>query len=1062
MILEIKNSLGVFEPLDLFEDFEIKYNHQYEDYDTIGGNKIPYTNKFKIPQTKRNRNLCGVPFDVTYPAAQSLDGRASYSDGSVAFYFITDIERQVVNVLEPYIEISIIDLISKAISDLNKFKMSELMANVEFDLGKDNYVFGDQAGLTTDDKYFLFPFINFNNKSTIFAYDAKRGINQLQPTFVVGKLIKNIFNHVGITVGSDFLNLNDQIASGIRANELGLTIPCDLMTNTQDVISNVESGFAVTTILTTVPNRMLTSVSTERLIGVGTSFPCSTRIAPDLWFNPPTTVSATLNYDWITTKLVDSLIPSTAMEGKFCSMVDGIIDITFKSNNKALKPRVWLGELNNEAQGLSGLTLMRKITSVTTSPPTLAVKAVISDYIRSEVATSLGSHQEISTSYDSTQAKRIGTANYIGVTANGASQLLEYEIVIDDNITIDFDVKANQDIEIGLILTPETEGTTEEINYLIDDNYGDEYSVKCIISDDYIQYNIITNASPDYPDAYWDIHTGYWGYPSGVNRQQFTMSMAVRTPHAIPSGLNATDSLFVNNYIYTANSLVNMGESMKTIKDYTLLEVVKMVMNRFNLRLFTKSNGTIYVDSYKNMLSGENLIIDHLIDEGIDVEFKINQNGILSMRDDNPSFYDENFNKLDKYIVEQERRDEIQFNFLSSISSQKMFEDTYDNSGYDLLKWKNSTNFWGVADRKQVLSNELKPFFSFIQDGKSVPVWFPMNECTYGRPYTNTQYPDDEYNVGFYNHFEHVDSEHAVLKTEISNIHESTGFKLVSFIDNNLVIGNDNLYKKTWYSSIKDQMDKEAVNVSIEIYVDEINVKKLMDFPTVIYKSKEWLFKGFNGFPLHTANGGVCSINLIEKKEWITDVNPDNVTGFVAVENAPSIDLSWNAATPSGSIDYYRLERRVGIGTYELLVIGGVNGISYTDTDIIDGNEYTYRIVAVSFTGFWSPTWAYSDIISINSTIPNDVTNVTTWANYVTQLPSNNVNWSYDNSIPRQDFVVEFSVNGGAYTSLVTTTYFTINHLNVTVGSNYQYRVKARNSYLVLSANWALSNVLTV
>ena len=159
MILQLKNSQGVFQPLDLFEDFEVKYNHQYQDYKEVSGNRIPYTNKFKIPLTPRNRSLCGVPFDATYPLAQSVDGRALYNDGTVAFSFVTDIERQVINVLEPYIEISIIDLISKAVSDLNKWKMSDLMSGITFNLNTDTWMFGDQTDLTDTDKFFLFSYM---------------------------------------------------------------------------------------------------------------------------------------------------------------------------------------------------------------------------------------------------------------------------------------------------------------------------------------------------------------------------------------------------------------------------------------------------------------------------------------------------------------------------------------------------------------------------------------------------------------------------------------------------------------------------------------------------------------------------------------------------------------------------------------------------------------------------------------------------------------------------------------------------------------------------------------
>ena len=168
--------------------------------------------------------------------------------------------------------------------------------------------------------------------------------------------------------------------------------------------------------------------------------------------------------------------------------------------------------------------------------------------------------------------------------------------------------------------------------------------------------------------------------------------------------------------------------------------ILKMVMERFNLQFYTDSLGVLHLDTYQNMLSGETLLIDHLINEDINVEYTQNDNGIISVRDSNPSFYDEKFNLLDKFVVSEEKRDEISLSFQSAIVGKKMYEDVYDGSGYDLLKWVNQTNFWGTADRRQVEPKDLKPMFSFVINGNNTPVYMPITYCTYAAPLVSENY----------------------------------------------------------------------------------------------------------------------------------------------------------------------------------------------------------------------------------------------------------------------------------------------------------------------------------
>ena len=252
MILQLKTetSPGVFiyKPLDVFEDFEVMYNHQFEDYKSLAGRKIPYTNKFKIPTTPNNRVLCGLPIDANYPVSRDVDGKMFYSNGLIAFDFIASIEGQQIDVLQPYIEISVIDIISNALKELGKWKMSDFFADVNntqrryVDLTTDVFVYGANNSTNTSlDEMFTFPFYNFNNKNVMFAYDPMRKLSQLQPTFTLWKLIENIFSFVGIDVQSDFLKLDNELYPGIKANELGIG-PGTLISNYEEILMILDNS----------------------------------------------------------------------------------------------------------------------------------------------------------------------------------------------------------------------------------------------------------------------------------------------------------------------------------------------------------------------------------------------------------------------------------------------------------------------------------------------------------------------------------------------------------------------------------------------------------------------------------------------------------------------------------------------------------------------------------------------------------------------------------------------------------------------------------------------------
>jgi hypothetical protein len=871
MVVQIKNNLGVFEPLDIFEDFEIRYNHQYDDYNEVGGKRIPYTNKFKIPLTDRNRYLCGIPFDATYPLFHSVAGRMLYSSGTVAFNFIADIEKQTINVLEPYIEISIIDLISKALSDLSKWKMSDLMAGNTFNISTDTWMFGTQADLTTSERYFLFPYFNFNNKNAVFAYDANRHICQLQPTFILNKLVDKIFGYVGQSVDSDFLNLDNQLYTGINANELGMMIPCILKTNSNYEFSANQyfTGWA------TSYGDSYSGVSTERVIGVPSIMNTSSRmVTTDFLQAGVEAEPLKMNYDWRSDITFNGQAYGDPLGRKFTSMVDGKLKIKITSNNTAIKPRVGFGRLrNSDATGLNNWLYVTAMDSLT--PQDLDVKIVQCNM--EDVSYGflfVGGSFETSDSYDIKTAQSVGTAVFAGVVDG----VILYDIVFNQESNVVFDVEANEDIELGLVLTSKTSEPMIEKFYATDSYDSGSYIYNLKIGDGYIEYERV-DGSPK-PDTYYDQQLLIYTKLSGANMYPTTFTYSYEEETEIPSGFSGIDingDLNREN-VWINNCVVDMGLSMKSVKDYTLLEIIKMIMERYNLQLYTKSDGTIHLDTAKNRMSGYELPIDHLIDEGIDVEFTFSENGILSIRDGNPSFYEDKFNLLDKLQISDYKRDEISVSFNSAIVSDKMFVDKYDGSGYDLLEYGHDTNFWGVTDRAQLTPKDLSPTFLFLKAG-STPVYFPFNNCSYS--YYDPD-PDSTFaDFGFYNSFHHIPTIHPTLSLEATNVHPN-GFKLYSFEKNALIAGDNNLYKMTWYPEIMNKMNDESVIMSLQIYVSEFTLAKLMDFADIYYKGQKWTLQGFNNYPLSDMSGGVCDITIIKQKDWtipppviVTDTDSD-------------------------------------------------------------------------------------------------------------------------------------------------------------------------------------------
>lgn len=853
-------------PLDTFEDFEVKYNHQFEDYSTIGGRTMPYTSSFKIPTTENNRLLTTVDNDLAFPINKKADGRMLYNDGTVAFEFIADIDGHVTNVLQPYIKISIVDKISYAISEMRKWKLSDMMGSQTFKLGVNTWPFGDQTVLDTIDKYWLFVYLNYNNRNALMSHDPKRDLTQLQPTFILNRLVDKMFNYVGLTINSDFLNLDNQLATGINANELALTIPWKMKTLDDDSLT-VNHSF--------IGNSSNEGVR-DRVAGVPSQMPSSQRLRlPNFIENQAQLFnSCKMNYDFYADYTLNGIETPDSWGARYCSTVSGKMNVRVQSNNTPNKQTVSFGRLFS-SQNL-GVLVHTNVTTVSGTPPALDVKLVNANMLRD---TSSGlwwsqiHYNESADSYDIKSAPIVGEAVYTGVVGTSGSKMIEYEINLSNDVTVELDVVANEPIGLAYVLVPKEGQTEAVIDYsMTDPTSGNVFAMQMILKEGYLEYKMITTGGA-LDENYHDKQTAFYSKPIGAD--EFPASLTFSFPEVtdLPSGrINYSDSGGQGNLadIFEEKETilqtdVSMAESIKAVKDYSLIDILKMIMERFNLSLYTTSDGQMHLDTEANRASGVNFTIDHLIDEGMEAHYSDNQNGILNIKDTNASFYEEDFNRLDKKVISETARDEVTLSFKSGIVNSKMFVDEYDDSAYDLLAWKGDSNEWGVSDREQKTPSEFKPTFCFLTPNET-PVYFPVNRCNYSLYVLPDANDEGEVglDIGFYNQF----YEYINLKTSLKadNVH-TNGFKLVSFEKDDYILGTDNLYKQTWHNKIDSKMRDEATTVDFEIYLSEENLSILLDFPTIVYKSQEWDLLGFNGFSLTNHHGGSMVKLMLSKKE---------------------------------------------------------------------------------------------------------------------------------------------------------------------------------------------------
>jgi titin len=167
---------------------------------------------------------------------------------------------------------------------------------------------------------------------------------------------------------------------------------------------------------------------------------------------------------------------------------------------------------------------------------------------------------------------------------------------------------------------------------------------------------------------------------------------------------------------------------------------------------------------------------------------------------------------------------------------------------------------------------------------------------------------------------------------------------------------------------------------------------------------------------------------------------PSNLTA--TLQSGPKINLAWtdNSSNESG----FTLQRSVNGGAFLTLANLGPNVTSYVDSALTIGNTYTYQVAATNQYG----SSAYSNTASVPvPTVPVAPSNLTA---SLQAGPQANLTFT-DNATNETGFVLERSVNGGAYAPLTTlsqllgTGIVSYTDITISAGNSYRYRVAAVN-----------------
>jgi hypothetical protein len=178
-------------------------------------------------------------------------------------------------------------------------------------------------------------------------------------------------------------------------------------------------------------------------------------------------------------------------------------------------------------------------------------------------------------------------------------------------------------------------------------------------------------------------------------------------------------------------------------------------------------------------------------------------------------------------------------------------------------------------------------------------------------------------------------------------------------------------------------------------------------------------------------------------------------TNLVATANSASLQVGLTWADIATNETAYTVERATGSGAYSVIATLGANIVSYTDTGLVAGTNYSYKVRANAGTTNSSYSNVATATINATTTVAAP-TNLVATANSASLQVG--LTWT-DNATNETAYTVERATGSGAYSVIATLGVNVVSYTDtgLVAGTTYSYKVRANAGTI----NSSYSNVAT-